>query len=64
MPTTTQIETYLSSLGITKMVVSTTDFDDEFSAFIYQILVGARNNIVTHNGEVVVHNGNVVTTSA
>ncbi len=60
MPTTAQMETFLSDLGITKMVNEETNYDDEFTKFIYECLTFGMNIIVCHNDSVVCHNDSVV----
>ena len=62
MPSEAQMQTYIDALGITRLVVGTTGFDDEFTQLLYQTLTVGRDNIVTHNGDVITHEGNIVHT--
>ena len=62
MPTEAQQQTYIDNLGITRVTEELTDYDDNFTLLLYELLKNGRDNIVTHNGDVVVHQGNVVTT--
>lgn len=60
MPTEAQMQTYIDALGITRMEISTRNYDDEFTTLLYQILTDGKDNIVCHNDAVVCHNDAVV----
>ena len=52
MPTESQMQDYIDGLGITRMTISTRDYDDEFTTMLYQILTDGRNNLLfTRNGD-------------
>ena len=62
MPTTAQMEAYILALGIAKIDNEKTNYDDEFTTLMYQMLTGGRDNILTDDsGDVITDDdGNVL----
>ena len=62
MATDAENQAYLASFGITKMVIDTVNFDDEYSEFIVQVMtIGMNNILVDDDGDVLTDDdGNVL----
>jgi len=60
MPSESEMQDYIGALGITRITVGTTDFDDEFTQLLYETITVGRDNIVTYEGDVVTCDGDVV----